>query len=344
MSDLQTIKVPDMGDFDDVEVIEVLIAVGDTIDVETSLITVESDKASMEIPSPAAGVVTSVVVSVGDRVSPGTDLMVIDAAAAPTADQASPAAADGQASGQASDQPAAASASSAVAASAPAQATAQALLHTSAVIQETRDMSAHGVTFGEPVIDIDKLRSFKEGVIGKLTGGLAGLAKQRKVTVAHGLAQFASANAITIEASPKGGDPSTATRTISFDSAIIAAGSESIQIPGFPYDDPRLVDSTGALELREGARRLPATPLTAYYSLLAARPMARRSTQRLPAWQSTSVALSPQTHSNAPTWRTSTPSVTSSVNRCLPTRPRYRSGSRLDGPDRNRREGARHRL
>jgi len=115
-----------MGDFDDVEVIEVLIAVGDTIDVETSLITVESDKASMEIPSPAAGVVTSVVVSVGDRVSPGTDLMVIDAAAAPTADQASPAAADGQASGQASDQPAAASASSAVAASAPAQATAQA--------------------------------------------------------------------------------------------------------------------------------------------------------------------------------------------------------------------------
>ena len=317
MSDLQTIKVPDMGDFDDVEVIEVLIAVGDTIDVETSLITVESDKASMEIPSPAAGVVTSVVVSVGDRVSPGTDLMVIDAAAAPTADQASPAAADGQASGQASDQPAAASASSAVAASAPAQATAQAaapavhvdadehvdivvlgagpggytaafraadlgkkvllverypdlggvclnvgcipskaLLHTSAVIQETRDMSAHGVTFGEPVIDIDKLRSFKEGVIGKLTGGLAGLAKQRKVTVAHGLAQFASANAITIEASPKGGDPSTATRTISFDSAIIAAGSESIQIPGFPYDDPRLVDSTGALELRDIPERM----------------------------------------------------------------------------------------
>ncbi len=308
MSDLQTIKVPDMGDFDDVEVIEVLIAVGDTIDVETSLITVESDKASMEIPSPSAGVVTSVVVSVGDRVSPGSDLVVIDAATAgtstsaaadsgPEASTASPAVTEAPAAPGSAASPAP-SASPAVDAdehvdivvlgAGPGGYTAafraadlgkrvllverypdlggvclnvgcipsKALLHTSAVIQETREMSAHGVTFSEPVIDIDKLRSFKESVIGKLTGGLAGLAKQRKVTVAHGLATFASANAITIEASPKGGDPATATRTISFDSAIIAAGSESIRIPGFPYDDPRLVDSTGALELRDIPARM----------------------------------------------------------------------------------------
>lgn len=297
MSDLQTIKVPEMGDFDDVEVIEVLIAVGDEIDVETSLITVESDKASMEIPSPAAGTVTSLVVSVGDRVSPGSDLLVLDVAAATSAPAA--AASDAPKADAPPAEPVTAAAAMAsvdadehvdivVLGAGPGGYTAafraadlgknvllverypdlggvclnvgcipsKALLHTSAVIQETREMGAHGVTFAEPVIDIDKLRGFKEDVIGKLTGGLAGLAKQRKVTVAHGLAKFNSPNTITIEASPKGGDPSAATRTISFDSAIIAAGSQSIAIPGFPYDDPRLFDSTGALELADIPERM----------------------------------------------------------------------------------------
>ena len=145
----------------------------------------------------------------------------------------------------------------------------KALLHTAAIIQETEGMAAHGVTFGKPEIDIDKLRGFKEGVIGKLTGGLAGLAKQRKVTVAHGVGRFTSANALIIEPSPKesvaaeGGEVDAAvdpgeseSRSVGFTHAIIAAGSQSIRIPNFPYDDPRLVDSTGALELPDIPARL----------------------------------------------------------------------------------------
>ena len=334
MSELQTIKVPDIGDFDDVEVIEVLVAEGDEIQAETSLLTVESDKASMEIPSPVAGTITSLTVHVGDRVSAGSDIMVVDVAAAGSdaapvmsADDAAATAGAAGTGGGAPAQDASAVGYSGAAgpdakagqSRAPASTGAsadeadeqydlvvlgagpggytaafraadlgqkvllierypslggvclnvgcipsKALLHTAAVIQETKEMGAHGVSFGEPTIDVDKLRHFKDDVIGKLTGGLAGLAKQRKVTVAHGVGRFASQNTIAIESSTHDTAESEAgevdasvepgageTRTVGFTHAIIAAGSQSIRIPGFPYDDPRLVDSTGALELRD---------------------------------------------------------------------------------------------
>jgi len=299
MSELKTIQMPDIGDFDSVEIIEVLIATGDVIDVETSLITVESDKASMEIPSPTAGTVTSVLVKVGDKISLGADLVVIDAvdAEVQSAFEATPAetATTQSASSEVSAAAAPASNSSPVTDSnapqnpdydlvvigaGPGGYTAafrgadlglnvllieryealggvclnvgcipsKALLHTAAVIEETRTMSAHGVTFGEPQIDIDKLRGFKEQVIGQLTGGLAGLAKQRKVDVVHGIASFNSAHEISITGANA--------KTVSFTNAVIAAGSQSIKIPDLPYEDERLMDSTGALELADIPKRL----------------------------------------------------------------------------------------
>ncbi|MFK7860598.1 MAG: dihydrolipoyl dehydrogenase [Granulosicoccus sp.] len=313
MSELQTIKIPDIGDVDDVEVIEVLVAVGDTIDIETSLITVESDKASMEIPSPAAGVITSMLVKTGDRVSEGSDVMVLDVAAAGAAsagdsdskpsdadnDQAPKAAEPGPASTPvARPEPAHAAGALSpdsdeayiatderydliVLGAGPGGYTSafraadlglkvllverypdlggvclnvgcipsKALLHTAAIIQETQEMAAHGVSFGKPHIDVDKLRGFKEEVIGKLTGGLAGLAKQRKVSVAHGFASFQTPHTVLIK-SDEG------EHTVGFTHAVVAAGSSSIRIPGFPYDDPRLMDSTGALALADIPKRL----------------------------------------------------------------------------------------
>ena len=365
MSELQTIKVPDIGDVDDVEIIEVLVAEGDTVDVEDSLVTVESDKASMEVPSPAKGVVTSVLVKIGDRVSEGSDVIVIDvaqesssdsgdksdkseeassssqsdddssdtedkkksssktASAGKKNDSKSDSQSDSKADSKAdskndkkSDSQASKKNSSdaneisvaspegnpaydateerydvVVLGAGPGGYTAafraadlglkvllieryqdlggvclnvgcipsKALLHTAAIIQETQDMAAHGVTFEKPSIDIDKLRGFKEDVIGKLTGGLAGLAKQRKVTVAHGVASFSSAHTLTIKQgkekddSEKNNDES---REVGFSHAIIAAGSQSIRIPDFPYDDDRLMDSSGALALADIPERL----------------------------------------------------------------------------------------
>lgn len=319
MSELQTVKVPDIGDVDDVEVIEVLVSVGDTVAIEDSLVTVESDKASMEIPCPVAGVITSMLVSTGDRVSEGSDILVLDvaeaAAKAPQGTDNAPTAADSAPAEPTAVAPAGASeaapantspaASAATGASDADKAAAdehydlvvvgagpggytsafraadlglnvllieryealggvclnvgcipsKALLHTAAVIQETREMSAHGVSFGEPTIDIDKLRGFKEDVIGKLTGGLSGLAKQRKVTVAHGLARFIGSHAISISPADTN-DAASSNRTISFDNAVIAAGSQSIKIPGFPYEDSRLMDSTGALALADIPKRM----------------------------------------------------------------------------------------
>ena len=308
MSDLQTIKVPDIGDVDSVEVIEVLVREGDDIEPEASLITVESDKASMEIPAPFAGRVTSVLVKEGDTVSAGSDIFVVDVAAASDGATAAPSPADtDDASADAeADKSAAASATATTSAPAAAPAAAnsvqlgtdaydvavigagpggytaafraadlglrvllierypnlggvclnvgcipsKALLHTAAIINETREMEAHGISFGEPKIDIDKLRSFKESVIGKLTGGLSGLSSQRKVDVIHGLASFESANKISIK------KDDGATQSIECHHAIIAAGSQSVKLPGFPYDDPRLMDSTGALELADVPKRL----------------------------------------------------------------------------------------
>ena len=342
MSELQTVKIPDIGDVDDVEVIEVLVSEGDTVDVETSLITVESDKASMEIPSPASGVITSVLVSTGDRVSEGSDILVLDvaqdnAAASKnedsdtqdksTDDSSADSKSDskensGSKSGSKDESKSKADAKTesdskeksesktdsksdskddakaksqaktdqqdtdeqydlVVLGAGPGGYTAafraadlglnvllierykdlggvclnvgcipsKALLHTAAIIQETQEMAAHGVSFSKPKIDVDKLRGFKEEVIGKLTGGLAGLAKQRKVTVAHGLAEFASPNTLTISADDK-------QKRIGFEHAVIAAGSQSIRIPDFPYDDDRLMDSTGALALADIPKRL----------------------------------------------------------------------------------------
>lgn len=317
MSELQTIKIPDIGDVNDVEIIEVLVSVGDTIAVDDSLITVESDKASMEIPSPVAGVVTSMLVKTGDRVSEGSDILVLDIASQSTATtdsasaQSQPAADTQTASSHASDSktstappPANTPAISGASASARESADkhfdlvvvgagpggytcafraadlglnvmlierypnlggvclnvgcipSKALLHTAAIIQETREMAAHGVTFGEPQIDIDKLRGFKEEVIGKLTGGLAGLAKQRKVTVVHGVARFSSSHTLSIQTDGEAPASADSLQTVSFDHAVIAAGSKSIRIPGFPYDDPRLMDSTGALELADIPERM----------------------------------------------------------------------------------------
>jgi len=314
MSELQTIKIPDIGDVDDVEIIEVLVAVGDTIDLEASLVTVESDKASMEIPSPVAGVITSVLVNTGDRVSEGSDIMVMDVAASsetaapektpdPTTTSDKPATSTSEAAavsppkasntgtGTSSVSPEADEAYKSadekydlvVLGAGPGGYTAafraadlglkvllverypdlggvclnvgcipsKALLHTAAIIQETKDMAAHGVSFGKPKIDIDKLRGFKEEVIGKLTGGLAGLAKQRKVDIAHGYASFNSAHTINIK-----NDQDDSSRIAGFTHAVIATGSKSIRIPGFPYDDPRLMDSTGALALADIPKRL----------------------------------------------------------------------------------------
>jgi len=305
MSELKTIQLPDIGDFESVEVIEVLVSTGDEISVETSLITVESDKASMEIPSPVAGLVTSVLVKNGDAVSIGSDLLVVelsdDTADTETAEKSSSATpsgddnTDADTASPSNDTTQAQTAQSSLSQSTenrdydlvvlgagPGGYTAafrgadlglkvllveryaalggvclnvgcipsKALLHTAAVIDETRTMASHGITFAEPTIDIDKLRGFKESVIGQLTSGLAGLAKQRNVSVIHGVARFTSPNSIAIT------DSDNKEQAVSFAHCIIAVGSQSIQIPGFPYDDSRLMDSTGALELTDIPKRL----------------------------------------------------------------------------------------
>ena len=282
MDNLVTVSVPDIGDFADVEIIEVLIHVGDTVSFDDSLITVESDKSSMEIPSPLDGEVTEILVSVGDRISQGTPLAVVASKApAEAAPAATPEAAPAQSAAAASSQsPADGAYDVVVIGAGPGGYTAafraadlglnvllierypqlggvclnvgcipsKALLHTAQVINETRDMKDHGITFGEPVIDIDKLRGFKENVIGQLTNGLKGLAKQRKVEVAEGNASFISATQLKISGSDE--------RTVDFKNAIIAAGSSVVRIPGFPYEDERLIDSTGALELKDIPERL----------------------------------------------------------------------------------------
>jgi len=289
MSELKTIQVPDIGDIDTVEVIEVLVKVGDTIDVEDSLITIESDKASMEVPSPAAGTVTALLVEPGQSVSQGSDILIMDIASA-TVEASTPAATE---SSQPEPEQAAVSAGDTlntdpdavdvlVIGAGPGGYTAafraadlgarvvlierypslggvclnvgcipsKALLHTAQIINEADAMQAHGISFGKPEIDLDKLRGFKDKVIGQLTGGLSGLAKQRKVTVVHGVAEFASPHSVTVTAADN------TTQTIAFKHAIIAAGSQSVKLPGFPYDDTRLLDSSSALALQDVPERL----------------------------------------------------------------------------------------
>jgi len=290
---LVEVKVPDIGDFKDVDVIEVNIKPGDVIEKEQSLLTLESDKASMEVPSDTAGTVKEVRIKPGDKVSQGMVIALVEASA-----DAKPAAASAAAPAPA---PAAAPAPKAAAAapqagnysggadiecdmlvlgSGPGGYSAafrsadlgmktvlverystlggvclnvgcipsKALLHTALVIDEAADLAAHGITFGKPQIDLDKLRDFKSGVVKKLTGGLAGMAKMRKVEVVTGNGAFVDPNHMEVQT--EGGK-----KVVKFKQAIIAAGSEAVKLPFIP-EDPRVVDSTGALELRQIPQRM----------------------------------------------------------------------------------------
>ena len=280
------IKVPDIGDFSDVPVVSVLVSVGDTVAAEDPLIELESDKATMEVPSPAAGVVKEIKVATGDTVSQGSVIMVFDGAdaaeapksEAPAAAPAAPqsVAATGTASG-----PGDVHAEVVVLGSGPGGYTAafraadlgkkvvliekdtalggvclnvgcipsKALLHAAKVMTEAEDMAHHGITFAKPQVDLDALRGWKESVINQLTGGLAGLAKARKVQIVNGYGSFTGPNMIEV-------DNDGARTTVSFDQCIIAAGSEPVTLPFIPHDDPRVIDSTGALELQDVPGRL----------------------------------------------------------------------------------------
>ena len=301
------IKVPDIGDFKDVAVIEVLVNVGDTVQIDQSLLTVESDKASMEIPSSHAGVVKALQLKLGDVVNQGSVILSLEsaqpAAGAPAAAPAAipaPAAVPTQGS---APTPAAAAMTPAMTHAAVADLEcdllvlgagpggysaafraadlglktvlverfetlggvclnvgcipSKALLHVAAAIDEVRHFGALGVSFAEPAIDLAKLRSHKDQVVGKLTGGLAAMAKMRKVTVVTGSGEFIDPfhlRVATGDASPGGASPGGA-QTIRFKRAIIAAGSEAVRLPFLP-DDPRIVTSTGALELRQRPKRM----------------------------------------------------------------------------------------
>jgi dihydrolipoamide dehydrogenase len=299
MSNLIEVKVPDIGDFKNIPVIEILVKPGDKVDKEDSLITLESDKATMEVPSPFAGVIKELKLKSGDKVSEGSLILVLDG---------SPAAAEAQ-KGEAPKpappaptplaQPAAKSPAGpavsspgpvvkgdlhgqvVVLGSGPGGYTAafraadlglqtvlierypvlggvclnvgcipsKALLHAARVLAEAEEMSHFGLVFGKPRIELDKLREWKAGVVDKSIRGLAGLAKQRKVTVVQGTGSFTSSHMIEVK-TPDG------QKKVSFDHAIIAAGSQSARIPGLPYEDPRLLDSTSALEMKDIPKRL----------------------------------------------------------------------------------------
>jgi len=293
MSQTIAVKVPDIGDFKDVAVIEVGVKVGDVIEAEQSLVTLETDKAAMEVPSPSAGTVKELKVKVGDKVSEGSVIIMLESSAAAPAKAATPSAS--QPAAQAAPAPAAQAAPTPAAnvakgdlhaevvvlGAGPGGYTAafraadlgkqviliekhatlggvclnvgcipsKALLHVAKVINEAEEVSHHGVTFGKPKVDIDKVRGWKESVIAKLTGGLAGLAKQRKVQVVQGLAKFTSPNSIAVQTAE-------GEKVITFDNCIVAAGSSVARIPGFPYDDERIIDSTGALALKDVPKRM----------------------------------------------------------------------------------------
>ncbi|WP_407278248.1 dihydrolipoyl dehydrogenase [Aromatoleum evansii] len=288
------VKVPDIGDFDSVPVIELFVKVGDTIKVDDAICTLESDKATMDVPSSAAGVVTEVLVKVGDKVGEGAVLLKVEAAgaAAATAPAAAPAPAVAPAALAAAPVAAPAAASHAggadiecdmlVLGAGPGGYSAafrsadlgmktviveryatlggvclnvgcipsKALLHVAAVMDEAEHMSAAGIKFAKPEVDIDALRAHKDKVVGKLTGGLAGMAKGRKVEVVRGYGSFLDPNHVEVEVTTGDGQDKTGEKkVIKFKQCIIAAGSAAVHLPFIPRD-PRIVDSTGALELR----------------------------------------------------------------------------------------------
>jgi dihydrolipoamide dehydrogenase len=322
------VKVPDIGDYDDVPVIEVLVQVGDTVAKDQGLVTLESDKATMEVPPSAAGVVKELRVKVGDSLSEGAVVAVLesaDAAASPplkkgatgdlppeAKEQIPPGPPSSKREVSASsqngrDKPAPPVAPSLAKPSEPAVQAApatgrkpdiecrivvlgsgpggytaafraadlgldtvlieryatlggvclnvgcipsKALLHSAAVIDEAEHAADYGITFGKPKIALDALRAYKDKVVGQLTKGLAGMAKQRKVRVVQGTGRFVSPHEIEV----RGADGKT--QLLKFEQCIIAAGSQALKLPGFPWDDPRIMDSTDALELAEVPKSL----------------------------------------------------------------------------------------
>ncbi|MES9845147.1 MAG: dihydrolipoyl dehydrogenase [Candidatus Sedimenticola sp. PURPLELP] len=279
MSNLIEVTLPDIGDFEQVDIIEVLVAPGDTLEVEDSMITLESDKATMSIPSPHAGKVVEVSVKVGGKISQGGTILKLELAEGESADV--------------KHEPSAAPVSEAVKGAADMHAEvlvlgagpggytaafraadlgkktilierhaslggvclnvgcipSKALLHAADVINEAAEMEHMGISFGKPKVDLDKLRAGKDKVVGRLTQGLSALAKQRKIDVVRGWAKFESPNRIAV-------DSAEGKVSISFDNAIIACGSRPVEIPGFPNDDPRLINSTGALALEDVPKRM----------------------------------------------------------------------------------------
>ncbi|HEX5392892.1 MAG TPA: dihydrolipoyl dehydrogenase [Rhodocyclaceae bacterium] len=316
MSQLLEVKVPDIGGFSDVPIIEIAVKVGDSVNPEDSLITLESDKATMDVPAPAAGVVKEIKVKVGDKVSEGSLIVLLEAAGAsnsapsplagegrgegvvPTSTSApltpSPSPTQGRGELPAAPAPAAWGGKAEmeydmlVLGGGPGGYSAafraadlglktvvverystlggvclnvgcipsKALLHVAAVIEEATHVSDAGVTFAAPQVDIDKLRAHKDGVIKKLTGGLAGMAKARKVDVVRGFGHFIDPNHIEVEVTTGTGQDKTGEKKVlRFKQCIIAAGSQAVHLPFLP-DDPRIVDSTGALELRGKPQRM----------------------------------------------------------------------------------------
>jgi dihydrolipoamide dehydrogenase len=292
----QTILVPDIGDYSDVPVIEVLVKVGDVIEKEQPLLVLESDKATMEVPADIAGTITSIAVKIGDKVGKGTVIAEIEAsgevdnvvptrssAPAPVATAITPAPKAGQYNGKVDHEcellvlGAGPGGYSAAFRSADLGMStilieryptlggvclnvgcipSKALLHTASVMEEVKTMAQHGISFGEPKIEIDQLRGYKESVIAKLTGGLAGMAKARKVKVVRGLGKFLDANHVEVELTNGIGQDLTGQKeVVRFQKAIIAAGSQPVKLPFLP-DDPRIVDSTGALLLKNIPKRM----------------------------------------------------------------------------------------
>ena len=296
MKQTTAVNVPDIGDFRNVPIIEVLVKPGDSVAAEQPLVTLETDKATVEIPSPVAGRVKEIKARMGDKVSQGDPIVILEAEVAEG--QSASIVSDRSPGAGAGGQPAPENfisspvvpenaiptalkkgdfhAEVVVLGGGPGGYTAafraadlgkqvllverhsrlggvclnvgcipsKALLHVANVINEAEEVSHQGLTFGKPAIDIGKIRSWKEGIVAKLSGGLTSLSRQRRVQVVHGVAKFSSPNLLAVETEE-------GVKTITFDHAIVAAGSSVARIPGFPYDDPRLMDSTGALQLQD---------------------------------------------------------------------------------------------
>ena len=304
------VKVPDIGDFKDVPVIEVFVKPGDAVKAEDSLVTLESDKATMDVPAPVAGTVRELKIKVGDKVSEGSPILTLDAAAvaasaqpaaapppsvaappvaAPTATQAAPARAVASAPGAATYAGAAdIECEMLVLGAGPGGYSAafrsadlglktvlveryatlggvclnvgcipsKSLLHIAGVMDEAATLAEHGVAYGPPQVNLDALRAWKNKVVGKLTGGLTGMARARKVDVVRGVGAFLDPHHVQVELTAGQGQEKTgAKKIVRFNKAIIAAGSQSVWLPFMP-DDPRIVDSTGALELATVPKRL----------------------------------------------------------------------------------------